>query len=114
MWALLYARLIYGFLGRGDICVSIGSFDVSVYVAVAESPLPPVFRCALSVTQLEKTTMGGGVHVHLHPRPLRGQNVNTTMPNHYNLKVCLYPGMYCFSTLLNMAFLAQRAHLVSG
>lgn len=60
MWALRYTRLIYGFLGRGDICVSTGSLDALVYVAMAETPVTLV-RHAFSVTQLENHTGGTSV-----------------------------------------------------
>lgn len=46
----------------GDICVNAGSFDVSVYVAAAETPLSRVLQWghAVSVTQLEKPQRGHG------------------------------------------------------
>lgn len=69
MWALRYTGLIYGFLGRGDICVSTGSFDVSVYVTAAETPLPCILQqthalsIAVSVTQLENHNGGTSISI---------------------------------------------------
>lgn len=69
MWALRYTGLIYGFLGRGDLCVSTGSFNVSVFVAAAETPLPRILQqmhvlsIAASVTQLENHNGGTSISI---------------------------------------------------